>query len=80
MQFARRAGEEIGQFHRRLTNGEADGLGSEIPRTDTPTLAMMYQGDVDLPEGSTSYALFRERVTPSLSANWRMISDTTYWG
>ena len=26
-------------------------------------------GDVDLPEGSMSYALFRERVTPSLSAS-----------
>jgi hypothetical protein len=67
-QFVRRTGEEIGQFHRRLMNGEADGLASEIPQTGTPTLAMMYQGDVDLPEGSMSYALFRERVTPSLSA------------
>ena len=68
-QFVRRTGEEIGQFHRRLMNGEADGLASEIPQTGTPTLAMMYQGDVDLPEGSMSYALFRERVTPSLSAS-----------
>jgi hypothetical protein len=50
-------------------NGEADGLASEIPQTGTPTLAMMYQGDVDLPEGSMSYALFRERVTASLSAS-----------
>lgn len=68
-QFVRRTGEEVGQFHRRLMNGEADGLASEIPQTGTPTLAMMYQGDVDLPEGSRSYALFRERVTPSLSAS-----------
>jgi hypothetical protein len=34
-----------------------------------PILAMLYRGDIDLPEGSTAYALFRERITPSLAAS-----------
>jgi hypothetical protein len=32
-------------------------------------MALLFRGDVDLPEGSAAYALIRERVTPSLAAS-----------
>jgi hypothetical protein len=32
-------------------------------------LAVLYRGDVDLPKGSAAYALFRDRVVPSVSAS-----------
>jgi len=69
-QFSRRAGESVEEFFRRLMNAGSDGLLSGTLATDeTPTLALLYRGDVDLPDGSTSYALFRERVSPSLAAS-----------
>jgi len=36
---------------------------------DAPLMAVLYRRDVDLPEGSSAYALFRERITPSLAAS-----------
>ncbi len=69
-QFVRRAGEGVEEFYRRLVNSEADGVLSEISNANKiPTLALLYRGDVDLPEGSTSYALFREGISPSLAAS-----------
>src|SRR6185503_12105791 len=69
-EFVRRAGEDARAFHARLLHGEADEPRSRAPRVDGPPLmAMLYRGDIDLPEGSSAYALFRERVTPSLSAS-----------
>jgi hypothetical protein len=69
-QFVRRPGEGIREFHRRLVSVEADGLVAEsVPKDGPPMLAMLYQGDIDLPSGSTSYALFRERATPNLTAS-----------
>ena len=32
-------------------------------------MAMLYRGDIDLPKGSSAYALFRDRVIPSLEAS-----------
>jgi hypothetical protein len=70
VQFLRRDGEDVGAFYRRLRNAAADASGSQVPLTHgTPTLAFLYQGNVDLPEGSSSYVLFRERVSPSLAAS-----------
>lgn len=48
------------------------GIGAEPaspPPADGPAiLAALYRGDIDLPAGSAAYALFRERVSPTLSA------------
>lgn len=67
--FVRGPGEGVGAFHRRLVRGEADEPRARPPRADgPPLLALLHRGDIDLPEGSTAYALFRERVTPSLAA------------
>lgn len=67
--FVRRPGEPVPAFHQRLVRGEADEPRARPPRPDgPPLLALLHRGDVELPEGSTAYALFRERVTPSLAA------------
>jgi hypothetical protein len=69
-QFVRRPDENVEGFHARLVRGDADEPRSRAPRVDgSPLIAMLYRGDVDLPEGSSAYALFRERVTPSLAAD-----------
>ena len=69
-EFARRPGEDAAAFHGRLVRGEADELQSQAPRPDGPlVMAMLYRGDIELPEGSAAYSLFRERVTPSLAAS-----------
>jgi len=36
---------------------------------DGPAMAVLFRGDLDLPAGSVIYALFRERVVPSLAAS-----------
>ncbi|MFT3694878.1 MAG: hypothetical protein QM831_17140 [Kofleriaceae bacterium] len=66
-EFVRRSGESIADFHARLVVGEADEPRSRL-RTDEPALAILYRGDVSLADGSASYALFREQVTPTLAA------------
>ena len=68
-EFVRQADESVEQFHCRILNAEPDRLLPETPTNTIPTLAFLYQGDVDLPEGSMSYALFRERLSPSLAAS-----------
>lgn len=68
-EFRRADGETIETFHARLVRAVSDPPQSQIPGTDSPPLlAMLYQGDVDLPDGSSAYALFRDRVTPTLTA------------
>jgi hypothetical protein len=68
--FVRRTIEDVGTFYCRLRNAEADELGPQTTVTQgTPILALLYQGDIDLPEGSLCYALFRERLSPSLAAS-----------
>jgi hypothetical protein len=68
--FVRRPGENPLSFHQRLVRGEPDEPRSRPPRADgPPLLALLHRGDLDLPEGSTAYALFRERLTPSLAAS-----------
>jgi hypothetical protein len=68
--FVRRTGEDVESFYSRLVSGDCDEsqtqpLNSEGP----PVLAVLYRGDVDLPDGSSTYALFRERVIPSIGAS-----------
>lgn len=65
--FLRRADETALAFHARIIGGEADVR--DVPdELAEPTLALLHRGDLDLPAGSVAYALFRERVTPTLSA------------
>lgn len=40
-----------------------------LPTLTSPTLAFLHRGDIDLPEDSDVYALFRERVTPNVAAS-----------
>jgi hypothetical protein len=69
-QFVRRPDENVEAFYARLVRGDADEPRSRPPQLDgSPVIAMLYRGDVDLPDGSSAYALFRERVTPSLAAS-----------
>lgn len=68
--FVRREGESAPAFHQRLVRGEADEPRARPPRPDgPPILALLHRGNIDLPAGSVAYALFRERVIPSLSAS-----------
>jgi hypothetical protein len=67
--FVRAEGEEAERFLGRLRSGVADGRGVEIRPGGGPVLAALYRGDVDVPEGSACYALFREGVVPTLAAS-----------
>ncbi len=69
-QFVRQPGESVEAFHARLVCGVANESQSQGPLADgPPIMAMLYRGDIDLPKGSSTYALFHERVTPSLDAS-----------
>jgi len=59
----------VSAFHARLVRGEPDEQGAPVLSESAPVLAVLFKGDVDLPKGSASYALFREHVTPSLAAS-----------
>ncbi len=62
-------------FHERLVRGEADEPRARPPRADgPPLLALLHRGNIDLPEGSPAYALFRERVSPTLAASDLLLS------
>lgn len=70
--FVRRPGEtEVALLH-RLRAGEADHRMDEtaLPTAlgAAPVLALLHQGDVALPEGSATYALFRRKLIPTLAA------------
>jgi hypothetical protein len=65
--FVRRADETAIAFHARILRGEVD-AGAGIT-SDQPCLALLYRGDIDPPLGSAVYALFRERVVPTLAAS-----------
>jgi len=69
-QFVRRTDETVAAFHARLVRGEADEPHSDpLPSDGAPVLALLYRGNVELPAGSNAYALFREKVTPTLAAS-----------
>ena len=69
-EFVRRADEDAQAFHARLVSGAADEPRARGPRADgSPVLAMLYRGDDELPPESAAYALFREKVTPSMGAS-----------
>jgi hypothetical protein len=67
--FSRRPGEEPGAFHRRVVAGEAEEERRQLPAFARGVFACLFHGDVDLPAGSTCYALFRERQTSTIAAS-----------
>lgn len=67
--FVRGPDETAEAFHARLVQGEADEPRSGPPTGDAPLLALLERGDLDLPTEHAAYALFRERVTPTLAAS-----------
>lgn len=66
-EYVRHPGESIGAFHARLVAGQADEPRTRL-RVHAPAFAALYRGDLDLVDGSAIYALFRERVTPTMAA------------
>jgi hypothetical protein len=69
-EYVRRVPESELQFLERLRHGLADEPRSRPPpATGAPLLALLHRGNLELPEGSDVYALFRDRVTPTLAAS-----------
>ena len=48
--------------------GPAEPVALEAQLGTAPVFAALLRGDLALPEGSSSYALFRQQLTPTLSA------------
>ena len=67
--FVRRPGEEPRSFHCRLLAGEAEEERRQLPAFASGVFACLFHGDVDLPAGSTCYALFRERQISTIAAS-----------
>ena len=69
-EFSRRDDETVVAFHARLVDGTSDRISGSPPRAEgPPVLAFLFRGNLDLPAGSGSYALFRERVVPTMTAS-----------
>jgi hypothetical protein len=71
VRYVRRQDEDRASFHTRLLAGDS---GEPLPGSpalpeNAPCLAVLYGGDLELPSGSSAYALFRERVVPTLTAS-----------
>jgi hypothetical protein len=66
--IARRAGESSAIFLARILRGPG-AAPLATPRLDRPVFAALYRGDLELPDGSTCYALFRERAGATIAAS-----------
>ncbi|HWN71387.1 MAG TPA: hypothetical protein VNM90_27300, partial [Haliangium sp.] len=66
--FRRRDGEDAAAFHTRLARGEGGERASLAP-DEGRTLAVLYRGDVELPDGAERYVLFPGQVTSTMSAS-----------
>jgi hypothetical protein len=56
------------QFLHRLRCGPEDQLLGNAPVFADPVLAILLRGDLSIPEHSSIYALFRQRLLPTLAA------------
>jgi hypothetical protein len=66
--FQRGDGEDVATFHARLARDEGgEQIGFAIGKGRT--LAVLYRGDVELPEGTERYVLFPEQVAATISAS-----------
>jgi hypothetical protein len=68
MRFERGPGESTANFLSRLRTRTGAGPGN-LGELRNPTLAVLHRGDLDLPPQSSVYALFPERLVPTLSAS-----------
>jgi hypothetical protein len=66
--FRRRDGEDVIAFHARLARGEG-GETTTLSLGPGRTLAALYRGDVDLPDGTDRYVLFPGQVAATMSAS-----------
>lgn len=62
----RAAGEDPVQFLARLR--QHDHARAPLPHDGAPALALLYRGDLELPPGSSAYALFPGRTAAALAA------------
>jgi hypothetical protein len=67
--FHRRPAEDPSEYHQRIVAGVPDEARSVLPAFTGAVFACLYRGDVDLPPGSTCYALFREGQSAVLAAS-----------
>lgn len=65
--YDRRASEQPDEFLRRIESGEPDAR--EVSLADKSLLALLYRGDLELPDNPETYALFRGQVKTTLSAS-----------
>lgn len=68
-QYFRRADESPLKFFERLLSGTPPDQAMPAVSYEEPVFAALCQGDMELPDGSCSYALFRERITPTNTAS-----------
>ncbi len=66
--ISRRPDEPAAVFLAHILRGPGAAPVSKPP-LDRPVLAALYRGDLELPDGSTCYALFRERAGATISAS-----------
>ena len=67
-EFVRQADEPIEEFHVRILPGKGERV-KTLPQDGRPMLALLYRGDLGLPEGSDIYSLFRDQLPSTLAAS-----------
>jgi hypothetical protein len=67
--FVRSDDESTGAFFERLRSEAGARQGELSLRAGPPVLAALYRGDLELPENSVCYALFRESLTNVIAAS-----------
>ncbi len=67
--FERAEGESPKHFLNRLVNDRQTKLPKNFSLGSDPVLALLFRGDLNLPPESAAYAIFREQVSPTLSAS-----------
>lgn len=73
--FVARQGEAPAERLRRVLAGDADGEG-ELPTLDRPSLAILLRGNLEVPEGSLAWALFRERLTAAVAPSDLLVTPS----
>lgn len=71
--YTREPGEPASAFFARMLAGEGAVWSETLPDErlaagGAPILALLHRGDIDVPVGSSVYALFRDQLSPNLAA------------
>ena len=69
LRFSRRRDEDAAVFHRRMVSDEAGEQLDALPTFEDGVFSCLFRGDLELPEGSSVYALFRERQAAVIAAS-----------